>query len=218
MRPTRSIADQLAELDRLGVFTLAGEREAQVRAAAAGLPDTAAHALAGLHPGWFAASALAPLLTRGEKSGFVVADMVDVDQFLPVGVELVDAPLYLVHGACRGDDLRNVSPEEALAQWEGGSRRPLTLHEGLSWALTHPEVIEPNACFMTVASRKVKKLSAAGDPTFDSRTPALWISSGTGRDGAEHRGAPKLGWCWWRNRHTWLGIASAERHTPSPPE
>ncbi|WIM72923.1 DUF5701 family protein [Corynebacterium suedekumii] len=64
----------------------------------------------------------------------------------------------------------------------------------------------------------MKKLSAAGDPTFDSRTPALWISSGTGRDGAEHRGAPKLGWCWWRNRHTWLGIASAERHTPSPPE
>ncbi|MGO1201392.1 MAG: DUF5701 family protein, partial [Dermabacteraceae bacterium] len=23
----------------------------------------------------------------------------------------------------------------------------------------------------------------------------------------------KLGWCWWNNRHTWLGIASAGGRT-----
>ncbi|MGO1423798.1 MAG: DUF5701 family protein, partial [Brachybacterium sp.] len=23
----------------------------------------------------------------------------------------------------------------------------------------------------------------------------------------------KLGWCWWNNRHTWLGIASAAGRT-----
>ncbi|WP_369693045.1 DUF5701 family protein, partial [Dietzia timorensis] len=35
------------------------------------------------------------------------------------------------------------------------------------------------------------------------------ISGGTGRDGAERKGAPKVGWCWAGNRHTWLGFASA---------
>ncbi|MFD0272242.1 DUF5701 family protein [Streptomyces sp. NPDC127106] len=28
--------------------------------------------------------------------------------------------------------------------------------------------------------------------------------NGTGRDGRERRNAPKVGWCWWGNRHTWL--------------
>ena len=44
---------------------------------------------------------------------------------------------------------------------------------------------------------------------LDTRTPALWISGGTGRDGKERKGAPKVGWCWAGNRHTWLGFASA---------
>jgi hypothetical protein len=56
---------------------------------------------------------------------------------------------------------------------------------------------------MTIGSRKPK---ARG---LDARTPALWISGGTGRDGKERRGAPKVGWCWANNRHTWLGFASA---------
>jgi len=37
----------------------------------------------------------------------------------------------------------------------------------------------------------------------------VWISNGTGRDGAANRNAPKVGWCWAGNRHTWLGFASA---------
>lgn len=46
-------------------------------------------------------------------------------------------------------------------------------------------------------------------------TPALWISNGTGR-GRTNKNAAKLGWCWWNNRHTWLGIAHAARRTGSP--
>ncbi len=62
---------------------------------------------------------------------------------------------------------------------------------------------------MTIGSRKPK---ARGG--LDSRTPALWISNGTGRDGTERKAAPKVGWCWAGNRHTWLGFASADaRHT-----
>jgi Family of unknown function (DUF5701) len=48
---------------------------------------------------------------------------------------------------------------------------------------------------------------AAG--SLDARTPAVWISNGTGRDGPANRDAPKVGWCWAGNRHTWLGFASA---------
>ncbi|WP_407317640.1 DUF5701 family protein [Isoptericola halotolerans] len=80
----------------------------------------------------------------------------------------------------------------------------LALAEGLHWVLRAPDALERNRCFMTIGSRLRKD-----DGAFDARTPAVWISNGTGRDGSERRGAVKVGWCWWGNRHTWLGIASA---------
>lgn len=211
-QPTLSVRDQIGFLESSGVLGVALDGDA-VRAAADRLRAEAGDdmALVALHPRWFRASDLAPLLRRSGKAGFVVTDMTDVDEFGPVGVTIPDSPLYLVRGVSRGDDLRNASPEEALREFDATGRRALTLQEGLSWVLTEPDVIEPNACFMTIASRKQKGSTRAGEPVFDTRTPALWISGGTGRDGAEHRDAPKLGWCWWRNRHTWLGIASAER-------
>ena len=88
-------------------------------------------------------------------------------------------------------------------------RTPLTVSEGISWLLQDPARLEPNRCFMCIASRKPK---ARGG--LDARTPAIWISGGTGRDGRERRGAPKVGWCWARNRHTWLGFASALHRSP----
>jgi hypothetical protein len=57
---------------------------------------------------------------------------------------------------------------------------------------------------MTIASRLQKP-----NGRLDARTPAIWFSNGTGRDGPERRNAPKVGWCWAGNRHTWLGFASA---------
>ena len=38
----------------------------------------------------------------------------------------------------------------------------------------------------------------AGSRRGDQRVPAFWVSEGR----------PKLGWCWDRNPHTWLGTAS----------
>lgn len=61
---------------------------------------------------------------------------------------------------------------------------------------------------MTIGSRVTKPTGK-----LDSRTPALWISNGTGRDGKGRKDAPKLGWCWGNDRHTWLGIASAAGRT-----
>ena len=100
--------------------------------------------------------------------------------------------------------MANWSPDEALPAIEDAGRTPLTLTEGLHWLLQCPEVLERGHCFMTIGSRKPK--STGG---LDARTPAVWISNGTGRDGAANRDAPKVGWCWAGNRHTWLGFASA---------
>ncbi|MEU0336730.1 DUF5701 family protein [Streptomyces sp. NPDC006193] len=200
-----ALSTQAERLIELGVHEIAGLTPAGVRtfAAAAGV-RAGGDALLAVHPDRAPASALAPLLRRAGKPGFVVVDMTDVDRFGPHGVELPDAPLYLVTGLDRGDHLSGWSPEEALPALTGEGRTPLLLTEGLHWVLQQPEVLERNHCFMTIGSRLRKENGG-----LDARTPAIWISNGTGRDGRERRDAPKIGWCWWGNRHTWLGFASA---------
>lgn len=214
------LKDQIARLVTLGVPALAGLTETEFRDLARELPDPASAGfphepvkpVVAIHPTLIPARALAPLLCLDGKPGFVVEDMTDLEEFATVpGVALPRAPLYLVHGIDRGDDLRDQSPEEALKVLESRGRSPLTLHEGISWLLKQPDAIQPNHCFMTLGTRKPKPRGE-----FDARTPALWISGGTGRDGREQRGAPKIGWCWWRNRHTWLGFASATTRNSSP--
>ncbi|MFD0356234.1 DUF5701 family protein [Streptomyces sp. NPDC127110] len=192
---------QAERLIELGVPGIAGIPAAELRAFADAGADGG---LLAVHPDRAPASALAPLLRREGKSGFVVADMHDVDRFAPHRVELPDAPLYLVGGLDRGDRMANWSPEEALPVLAGQGRTPLLLTEGIHWVLQQPAVLDRNHCFMTIGSRLIK-----ADGTPDARTPAIWISNGTGRDGRERRNAPKVGWCWWNNRHTWLGFASA---------
>ncbi|GAA3754239.1 hypothetical protein GCM10022402_36140 [Salinactinospora qingdaonensis] len=66
-------------------------------------------------------------------------------------------------------------------------RTPLTIGEGIAFITHYPDSLRKNNCFSLVGSR-----------CGDRRVPALWIS----------KGAPKLGWCWAGNPHTWLGSAS----------
>jgi hypothetical protein len=105
--------------------------------------------------------------------------------------------------------MRNWSPNEALPAILARGRTPLTVNEGISWLLQEPKVLEANHCFMTIGSRRPR------GATLDARTPAIWISNGTGRDGPARRRAPKIGWCWAGNRHTWLGFASARSRHPA---
>ena len=150
-------------------------------------------------------SLLADALTVNGKKGFVVSDMTDVDEFLPIAsVDLPATPVYLVRDLRRGDEMANWSPDEALPAIEESGRTPLTLTEGLHWLLQQPGMLERGQCFMTIGSRRHKP-----DGRLDARTPAVWLSNGTGRDGRANRDAPKVGWCWAGNRHTWLGFASA---------
>lgn len=197
-----ALTDQVERLVSLGVLDLAGLDVARVRAAVAAVDVPG---LLVVDRALAPASRLAPLLRLGERAGFVVEDMTDVDAFAPLeGLDVPDSPVYIVTAPDRGDDLGSWSPEEALPELAARGRSPLLLTEGLHWALQVPEVVERNLCYMTIGSR-LRKANGA----YDARTPAVWISLGTGRDGRERRGAPKVGWCWWRNRHTWLGFASA---------
>ncbi|MGA8045015.1 MAG: DUF5701 family protein [Dermatophilaceae bacterium] len=206
-----TVAEQLDRLVSLGVPRLARLTGDEFRSLATDLvPPAVESALLVVHPSLVPASRLAPLLDRGGRPGFVVEDMTDLDEFVPVEPALVpDRPLYLIAEPERGDEMRNWSPEEANTAILGRGRSPLTVSEGISWLLQRPELLEPNHCFMTIGSRKRRPRGG-----LDARTPAIWISGGTGRDGRERSGAPKVGWCWARNRHTWLGFASTAARAP----
>ncbi|MFD3972245.1 DUF5701 family protein [Streptomyces cyaneofuscatus] len=214
-----ALSAQAERLIELGVHELAGLTATELRSFAREARDARVteHGVEGeegvdgertllaVHPDRAPASALAPLLRREEKPGFVVTDMPDVDLFTPLeDLALPDAPLYLLTGIDRGDQMANWSPNEALPALGEQGRTPLVLTEGIHWVLQQPAALERNHCFMTIGSR-LRKTNGA----LDARTPAIWISNGTGRDGGERRNAPKVGWCWAGNRHTWLGFASA---------
>jgi len=112
----------------------------------------------------------------------------DLARFAPIdAVELPSADAYTLVDIDLGADSRNVSPEQALQEILAAGRSPLTLDEGVALMLQQPDVIAPNWGF-----------SLAGSRCGDQRVPALWISARK----------PKLGWCWDRNPHTWLGTAS----------
>ena len=195
-----TLPEQAARLIELDVHRTAGLPAERLRR----VPDDAGSLLV-VHPDLAPASALVPLLRLNGKPGFVVTDMADVDEFTAIAaVRLPGAPVYVVRDPDRGDATANWSPDEALAAITDAGRTPLTLTEGLHWLLQRPDVLARGRCFMTIASRRRKP-----DGSLDARTPAVWISNGTGRDGPTNRNAPKVGWCWAGNRHTWLGFASA---------
>jgi hypothetical protein len=205
--PLPSLNEQADRLVSLGIHALGGLSPAQICTAVSG--TDADDALLVVHPDRVSASELAPFLEHRGKSGFVVEDMADVDQFIPIDRSAPpDPPLYLVHGINRGDEMAGWSPDEALPTITAAGRTPLTLVEGIHWLLQPPEALARSHCFMTIGSRLRRP-----DGTLDPRTPALWISNGTGRDGGSRRHAPKVGWCWAGNRHSWLGFASAARRS-----
>lgn len=108
-------------------------------------------------------------------------------------LDVPDAPAYLLLDVDRGAEFRGVRPEDALPAIRARGRTPLSIDEGIAVVTQVPELLERNHCFMLAGSRRA-----------DRRVPALWISGGRVAERA-----PKLGWCWDGNPHTWLGVASA---------
>jgi len=113
--------DQQAErLIELGVHEMAGLSAGDVREAATGHGDVG---LLTVHEKLAPASVLTPLLELGNKRGFIVVDMADVDLFAPTEqATLPESPLHLLSGVDRGDHLANWSPDEAHAAGFGDRR------------------------------------------------------------------------------------------------
>lgn len=132
------------------------------------------------------------LVIRDGKTGHVAMQPVRPDDFAPISsVSVPDGGAYLLVDIDRGAETLNVRPEDALKLIRKKRRSPLTIDEGIAVVTQHPEFLQKNNCFSLLASRRA-----------DQRVPALWI------DGTKR---PKLGWCWDRNPHTWLGSASCKQ-------
>ena len=124
----------------------------------------------------------------GKKTGFT--DMTDeIDSYLPIeGLGVPDSDVYLVVDVDTGRETLNVRPNDALPQILAAGRTPLTTDEGVALVTHYPEIFSSHNAFQALGSR-------AGN----RRIPSFWVS----------KGAPRLGWCWAGNPHTWLGAASA---------
>ena len=111
----------------------------------------------------------------------------DLAGYHPIAASTPPATAYLLLDVERGEEFCDVPPQDATAVVLGRGRSPLTIDEGVALVTHWPETLEKNKCFMLAGSRR-----------HDRRVPALWVSER----------APKLGWCWDGNPHTWLGSAS----------
>jgi Family of unknown function (DUF5701) len=134
--------------------------------------------------------ATVPLLSLRGKAGVIDRNHApgDLATYDPLPELSVPGATYLLVDVDRGEEFCGVRPDEALPVIRGRGRTPLTIDEGIAVVTLAPRLLEKNACFMLSGSRR-----------HDRRVPALWIS----------QGAPKLGWCWDGNPHSWLGVASA---------
>lgn len=139
---------------------------------------------------------LADAMARIEaKSATGVVEMTPLspDAFQEIdGIQIPQGELYLLLDVDTGRDLLNISPEVALGVIRRRGRTPLIMEEGVALTMQYPELLADKKnynCIQMAGSRK------AGD----QRVPSIWFS----------KGRPRLGWCWDRNVHTWLGSASA---------
>lgn len=126
-----------------------------------------------------------PLMSINGRKGFHVMEDGDVDVYQPT-VE-IPTRAYLLTDIDTGSEFCNETPEHAVQAITARGRTPLTIDEGIALVIARPDMLRKNKCFSLAASRG-----------RGQRVPAIWIS--------DRR--PKLGWCWDRNPHTWLGTAS----------
>jgi hypothetical protein len=113
----------------------------------------------------------------------------ELDGYRPIeGVEVPDVPAYLLTDIDTGAATLNVTPDDALPVIRAAGRTPLTIDEGVALVTHVPAVLTARNAFQALGSRAANK-----------RVPSFWVS----------KGAPRLGWCWAGNPHSWLGAASA---------
>lgn len=207
-----ALVAQIESLVAAGYPALAGESPEKFRSRFDFLPEALAPHAAGLQDGGSAEDGRVPLAV------VVTRELVDPESRVPLlrlegggqpgildrnhfsdarpglapyhplpTLDLPPGPVYALVGVERGDEYRDRRPQEAVDEVLARGRSPLSIDEGISLAATHPGILRKNHCFML-----------GGSSRGDQRMPALWIAEG----------APKLGWCFQRTPHSWLGLAS----------
>lgn len=132
-------------------------------------------------------SAVERFLVRGKAGWTDMAD--EIDSYKPIqAVDLPTSPAYLLVDVDTGRETLNVRPNDALPIITHAGRTPLTTDEGVALVTHFPEILTVRNAFQSLGSRADNK-----------RVPSFWMS----------KGAPRLGWCWAGNPHTWLGAGSA---------
>ena len=202
--PAPSYAVQLAHLVALaadglidpGALTvLEGLRSAADDAEAQAYGDDRIPVIAVVTAGALATpDAMARVVARG-RAGRVDMNPLQPADFSPIAGVEVPGPAYLLVDVDLGARFRAVTPEAALRAITEEGRTPLTIDEGVSLLVQVPDALVARTAFSLLASRR-----------GDQRVPALWTSAG----------APRLGWCWDRNPHSWLGSASAALRVGPP--
>lgn len=130
---------------------------------------------------------------RGEQGWTDMAD--ELGGYRPIdGVDLPADPVYLLLDVRSGRDSLGVPPSQAFDVIIQRGRTPLTIDEGVAVLTQAPDVLDRLHAFQALASRAANK-----------RVPSFWWS----------KGAPRLGWCWWNNPHSWMGSASASARMPN---
>ncbi|MGH3362187.1 MAG: DUF5701 family protein [Nocardioides sp.] len=199
--PQQDLRDQIDRLVALGYPELAGTDEASFRELVAPLASPATRVpeqddvplVLVVTRALVSPDDAVPLLrlTTSTRPGVVDRNHAagDLATYHPLPeLDVPSTSVYLLTGIQRGEEFCNVRPEDALPVIRRRGRTPLTIDEGVALVTHAPHLLEKNKCFMLSGSRR-----------HDRRVPAMWIS----------QGAPKLGWCWDGNPHTWLGVASA---------
>lgn len=113
---------------------------------------------------------------------------VDTDS-LPVP----EVDIYALWDVDTGGSMLNISPSDSIDMLESKGRTPLTMYEGVQCVLAIPEILTDKQRFNAI---QMPGSRIGGD----QRVPSIWIS----------KGAPRLGWCWFGNIHTWLATASCK--------
>ncbi|WP_420111759.1 DUF5701 family protein [Pseudactinotalea sp.] len=189
---------QLENLLRLDYPALMGSTESDLRTAVGHLAGLLPNEQSEVDPEDHIPFVLVPnaplresalLMTKDDRPATLMIEDAELGEYAPIaGVTIPDAPLYLLTDIDTGTEFTNVTPESALGTVTGRGRTPLTIAEGIAVVTQRPDMLRKNKCFSLLGSRR-----------GGQKVPAIWIS----------QRAPKLGWCWDRNPHTWLGSASA---------
>jgi hypothetical protein len=135
-----------------------------------------------------------PLVNINGEAGLVNMVPVSPTDFSPIaGLEIPTNAFYLLENVDTGRSTLSIRPEDALKMIRAESRSPLTIDEGVALVVQYPQVLTDKNTYNCI--------QMPGSRRKDQRIPSLWISYGK----------PRLGWCWDRNKHTWLGCASCSR-------